>query len=136
MKRTVIPRHVDELGRVAVPVEFRRELNLIAKEDVRVCLSEPDEEGAFTVTVASDQPNTVIRHELGFLLIPQGILYGYRLNGSMLDIWIEDGTLRLKKTVPQCAVSGETEDLVRWRDTDRYLSEPVIREMYKALTAE
>lgn len=136
MKKTVIPRHVDELGRVAVPAEFRRELKLSPEEDIRVYLSEPDEKGVFTLTAAPGQANTVIRHELGFLVIPQGILHEYGLNGSTLDIWIEDEVLRLKKTVPQCAVSGETENLIRWRDTDRYLSEKVVREMYGKLASK
>lgn len=136
MKNAVIVRHIDEIGRVAIPAEFRRELNLSAKEDVNVHISEPDEKGVFTLTTNSEQPNAVIQHELGFLAVQQAYRYEYTLNGSSMDLWIEDGKLRMKKTVPQCAVSGATDNLIRYRDTDRYLSEQVIREMFGQLNSK
>jgi hypothetical protein len=39
----------------------------------------------------------------------------------MMGIWVEDGKIKLKKTVPQCIVTGDTENLVQYRDTNKYI---------------
>jgi bifunctional DNA-binding transcriptional regulator/antitoxin component of YhaV-PrlF toxin-antitoxin module len=133
MKNAVIPRHIDGIGRMAIPIEFRRELGIPTDKDVKVYLSAPSEDGIITMTIDSLQPNAVIQETLGFLILPQTYRYSNGLNDCTLDLWIEDGRLHMKKTVPQCVISGDTENLVRYKNTDKYLSEQIIRDLYESL---
>jgi len=133
MKNTIIQRHVDELGRVVVPIDFRQKLGIHMDIDTEVYLSVPSEDGIFTMAIDYPQCNAIIQANLGFLILPQTYRFENDLNNCMIDFWIEDGKLCMKKTVPQCLVTGETENLVRYKDSDKYLSESVIIELYESL---
>lgn len=130
MKITVIQRKMDDLGRVVVPIEFRRELAINPEENVPVSVSEPNDDGIFSVDINPQNPNAAIQAELGFLIFPQVYRYAFDLNHCMMDVWVEKGKLRLRKSIPQCAITGETEDLVQYRDTNKYVSRQVIQELY------
>ena len=133
MKIAVIQRKLDGLGRIVVPIEFRRELGIHTDEDVMVYVTEPTEEGVFSVDIEPSDPNTAIQAHLGFLILPQTYVHTFDLNQSMMDIWVEKGMLRLRKSIPQCAFTGDTDDLVQYRDTNKYISKQVIRELYELI---
>ncbi|MDD4165357.1 MAG: AbrB/MazE/SpoVT family DNA-binding domain-containing protein [Eubacteriales bacterium] len=130
MKKAVITRKVDELGRVIVPMDFRRELGLPAGEDIAVHLSEPSDDGIITVNIDSENPNTKIMGELGFMFLPQTLRFGNGLHGVTLDFWVEDGMLHFKKTINQCLLTGETENLIQYKDTGKYISVHAVEELY------
>ena len=131
MKNIIIQRKLDELGRVAIPIEFRKKLGIHRNEDVMVYVSDPNREGTFTIDTDSKEPNAVIQAVLGFLILPQTYRYSNGLIHCMIDIWVEDEKLRLKKTIPQCLITGDTENLVQYKNTNKYISKQIIKELYE-----
>lgn len=129
MKTAIIQRKFDELGRIFIPAEFRKELGIQNHLNVHVLVSEPDDDGIITMETDSPNPNATIQDILGYLILPQTYRAKHNLNHCMMDIWVEDGKIKLKKTVPQCMVTGETEDLVQYRDTNTYIAKSVINEL-------
>ena len=131
MKSAIITRKVDELGRVVVPVDFRRALGI--KEDTAAFLSDPANDGVVSVKLDAAETNTKITADIGFMFLPQILRSGAELNGAVLDMWLEDGALYFRKTVPQCLITGETENLIQYKDTGRYLAAHVVEELSVAL---
>jgi bifunctional DNA-binding transcriptional regulator/antitoxin component of YhaV-PrlF toxin-antitoxin module len=133
MKNTIIQRKLDELGRVVIPIEFLQELEIHKDENIRVYVSEPNEEGTFIIHADFKEPNTSIQAGLGRLILPASYRSAYDLTNSTLDIWTEDGKLRFRKTIPQCVITGDTENIVQYGDTGKYLSKRIIVELYHLL---
>lgn len=133
MKHTVIPRHADDLGRLPVPIDFRKTLEISTDQDTEVYLSDPSDDGTITLSLKPSGAKAVIQAKLGFLVLPQTYRFQYGFVGCTVDFWIEGEKLKFKKTVPQCVISGNTEDLVRYKDTDTYISKQVVLELYQSL---
>ncbi len=130
MKKALIQRKFDELGRIFIPAEFRKELGIENQSNVKVHVSEPDDDGIITLKTNSHNPNATIQDILGYLILPQTYRAKHNISHCMMDIWVEDGRIKLKKTVPQCVITGDTENLIQYRDTNKYLAKLVVKELY------
>lgn len=129
MKTAIIQRKFDDLGRIFIPAEFRKELGIFNHLNVQVLVSEPDDDRIIALETGSSHPNAAIQDVLGYLILPQTYRAKHNLSHCMMDIWVEEGKIKLRKTVAQCVVTGDTENLVQYRDTNIYLSKAVIKEL-------
>lgn len=132
MKMTVIPRHADALGRIPVPAEFRRILNMSSTQDLQVYLSEPGYNGIITIRPEPKGERTVIQAKVGYLVLPQVYRHQYGLTNCSVDFWIAEGELKFQKTSPQCMISGSTEELIRYRETNRFIAKKVLMELVQS----
>ena len=92
MKSTGIVRKVDELGRIVLPIELRRTMNIEVKD-------------ALEIYVDGDQIVLPIEQrrilEIG--------------DRDSLEIFIEDNMLILKKYQPACIFCGNAKDIVHFK---------------------
>lgn len=118
MKSTGMVRKTDELGRVVIPIELRRDLNIMPKDTVRIYVEEDsiaiekyDEEKS---SVPSIKRNT---DELGRIVIPAEIRKRFRIDvdDTSLEIFVDNDRVLLKKYEPGCIFCGEISNTLYYK---------------------
>lgn len=114
-ERTGITRKLDNLGRLVVPIEFRRELGFEPKTQVEFMLE--DDVIFVQKTVGTVHGLTRKLDSLGRIIIPSNLRQ--RLNiadNAAIDISIHEDGVRLRKAVPvlpRCVVTGRDDVALR-----------------------
>ena len=115
MKKTGIVRKIDELGRVTLPIEIRRNLGIEEKDPIEIFL----ESGSVILKKHQDESgvsNTgIVRKidELGRVTLPIEIRRMLDIEEKdPIEIFIEDSALLLKKHSASCVFCGSSSDVV------------------------
>lgn len=114
MKSTGIVRRVDQLGRIVVPKEIRKNLNIVEIVDsMEIYL----EKGmiVFRKFDGKAQSAGVVRRvdQLGRVVLPIELRRMLNIveERDALEIFVDDGIILLKKYEPSCVFCGEAGDV-------------------------
>lgn len=114
MKPTGIIRHVDELGRIVIPIEMRRKLNIqeyealeMFKVNDNVVIKKYDK-------INVKENKSIIRKidELGRIVMPKEWRQMLELQtDSAVEVLLQIGEIEIKKYMPYCVFCGNNTKL-------------------------
>lgn len=133
MKTLSITRKVDELGRIVIPIELRRTLDLKEKDPIDIYT-----EGEFIILRKGTEDNIgIVRKvdELGRIVLPIELRRNFELaEGDAVEVNVDGDEIVLKKYVVEgkCAVTGTVSRRNKLY-AGVYLSETGVQQMLTAL---
>lgn len=118
MKSTGIVRRVDQLGRIVVPKEIRKNLNIVEAVD---CMEIYLEDGMIVFKKFDGNVNTagIVRRvdQLGRVVLPIELRRMLNIveERDALEIFVADGSVLLKKYEPSCTFCGNIKDVFPYK---------------------
>lgn len=115
MKSVGIVRKLDELGRIVIPKELRKEFNYEHRQSVDISIHETE----IVISKSSNKVSGLKRgiDELGRIVVPKEIRSRLQLDPEgPVEIFIEGETIILKKYSPGCIFCGEFKNVVNFKN--------------------
>lgn len=120
MKRTGVVRRIENVGRIVIPMEYRKVLGIEPKDPLemliienKIVLRKYDKDSA------SNDSTGVVRNieNVGRIVIPMEFRKVLNISAQdLIEISIENSCIVLSKYEPNCLLCGNTNDIIEFND--------------------
>ena len=116
MKSTGVVRKIDELGRIVIPIELRRNLDMNPTDTIEIY--KESDSIIIEKHIKSNETTSTVRaiDELGRFVIPIELRKNLDIEEKdPLQIFVDNNKIIFKKHLPGCIFCGEVSNILRYK---------------------